>query len=149
MLARTASATLVLALLLPAHAFAEDAVRPGAADTSGDAGQAREEHKRRRTEMVTYYMGLLSRGPKWTPEVTPEVEHLQEAHMANIRRLGDEGKLVLAGPFTDGGALRGVFVFKVGSIEEAKALADTDPAVEAGRLLIEIHPWLVPKGILP
>lgn len=100
-------------------------------------------------EMVTYYMGLISRGPKWTPEATPEVERLQEAHMANIRKLGESGKLVVAGPFTDGGQLRGVFVFKVGSLEEAKALADSDPAVRAGRLVVEVHPWLVQKGVLP
>ena len=58
-------------------------------------------------------------------------------------------KLVVAGPFGDDTALRGVFVFKVASIDEARALAETDPAVQAGRLVIEMHPWLVPEGILP
>jgi uncharacterized protein YciI len=58
-------------------------------------------------------------------------------------------KLVVAGPFGDDGNLRGIFVFKVASLDEAKALAETDPAVIAGRLAIDMHPWLVPEGILP
>ncbi len=97
--------------------------------------------------MTTYYVGFLTRGPKWTPEVTEETKKLQEAHLANISRLAGLGKLVLAGPFMDGGSLRGMFVFQVGSMEEAKALCDTDPAVQAGRLAVELHPWYSAKGI--
>jgi len=58
-------------------------------------------------------------------------------------------KLVVAGPFGDNGRLRGIFVFKVNSIDEARSLAATDPAVQAGRLALQIHPWTVPEGILP
>ena len=98
-------------------------------------------------EMTTYYVGLLYRGPNWSPEDTPERRTIQEGHLANIRRLADEGKLLLAGPFTDDGELRGLFVFQVASLEEAKALCDSDPAVKAGRLRIELHPWYSARGI--
>ena len=97
--------------------------------------------------MTTYYVGFLTRGPKWTPEVTEATKKLQEAHLANINRLASTGKLVLAGPFMDGGTLRGMFVFLVDSLEEAKVLCDTDPAVQAGRLVVELHPWYSAKGI--
>jgi uncharacterized protein YciI len=100
-------------------------------------------------KLTTAYLGLLTRGAKWTPEKTPATEELQKAHMANINRLAEMKKLVVAGPFGDDGNLRGIFVFKVASLDEAKALAETDPAVIAGRLAIDIHPWLVPEGILP
>lgn len=101
------------------------------------------------TKMMTAYLAFLVRGDKWTPEKTPETEAIQKAHLANIQRLADMKKLVVAGPFGDNGTLRGIFVFKVDSIEEARSLAATDPAVKAGRLALQIHPWLVPEGILP
>ena len=99
--------------------------------------------------MTTVYLGFLTRGAKWTPEQTRATAELQKAHMANINRLAQMKKLVVAGPFGDDTTLRGIFVFKVASIDEAKALAETDPAVQAGRLVIDMHPWLVPEGILP
>lgn len=98
-------------------------------------------------EMTTYYVGFLFRGPKWTPEDTPETRKLQEEHMANIRRMGEAGKLVIAGPFIDGGDLRGLYVFRVATPEEAKALVESDPAVRAGRLRFELHPWFAAKNI--
>lgn len=100
-------------------------------------------------KLTTAYLALLTRGAKWTPEVTPATEELQKAHLANILRLAGMKKLVVAGPFGDNGQLRGIFVFKVASLDEARALTETDPAVQAGRLAIDIHPWMVPEGILP
>ena len=99
--------------------------------------------------MTTAYLAFLTRGDKWTAEKTPQTEAIQKAHMDNINRLAETKKLVVAGPFGDNGTLRGIFVFKVASLEEAKTLAATDPAVQAGRLALDIHPWLVPEGILP
>lgn len=100
-------------------------------------------------KLTPFFLAFLHRGPKWTPEETAETNALQEAHMANIRRLAEAGKLVLAGPFTDdNGKLAGIFVFQVDSLDEANELANSDPAVKAGRLVLEIHPWLIPQGIL-
>ena len=98
-------------------------------------------------EMTTYYLVLLYRGPNSTGENTPEAQRIQEAHMANIGRMADEGKLIMAGPMAEDGKLRGIFVFRVGSLEEAQALAAEDPAVKAGRLVPEVHPWYTAKNI--
>ncbi len=100
-----------------------------------------------RYEMTTYYVGLLYRGPQWTAERTPETERVQAAHLAHIGEMAKSGKLLLAGPFTDDGHLRGIFVFKVDSLAEARALSEADPAVKAGRLVVELHPWYSAKGI--
>lgn len=99
--------------------------------------------------LVPMYFAFLTRGEKWTPEKTPATEEIQKEHMANINRLAEMKKLIAAGPFGDNGRLRGIFVFRVGSLEEAKALTATDPAVQAGRLAMEMHTWMVPDGVLP
>jgi uncharacterized protein len=99
--------------------------------------------------MMTAYLAFLVRGEKWTPGKTPQTAEIQKGHMANIQRLAAMKKLVVAGPFGDDGRLRGIFVFRVNSLEEARALTLTDPAVQAGRLALELHPWVVPAGILP
>jgi uncharacterized protein YciI len=100
-------------------------------------------------KLTTAYLAFLIRGPKWTPQSTPETKEIQKQHLANIQRLADMKKLVLAGPFGGSGTLRGIFVFRVDSLDEARKLSETDPAVQAGRLALNIHPWLVPEGILP
>lgn len=100
-------------------------------------------------KLVPTYFAFLTRGDKWTAERTPATEEIQKGHMANINRLAEMKKLVAAGPFGDNGRLRGIFVFRVGSLEEAKALTATDPAVQAGRLAMDIHQWMVPEGVLP
>jgi len=98
-------------------------------------------------EMTTYYVAFLYRGPAWSPEDTPERARIQEGHMANIQKMAATGKLLVAGPFTDDGDLRGLFVFRTGTLDEAKAMAEQDPAVKAGRLRLEWHPWFAAKNI--
>ncbi len=99
--------------------------------------------------LVPLYFTFLTRGEKWTPRKTPATEEIQKGHMANINRLASMKKLIAAGPFGDDGRLRGIFVFRVGSLEEAKALTATDPAVQAGRFAMETYTWMVPDGVLP
>lgn len=109
--------------------------------------QPKTESKPPQFDLEVYQFGLLKRGPKWTSESTPETQKIQEGHMANINRMAKLGKLVAAGPMADNGDLRGIFIFKASSVDEAKALAAEDPAVKAGRLVIDVHLWWGPKGI--
>lgn len=90
--------------------------------------------------MRSYVIAFLKAGPNRDQDSAAAVE-LQKAHRANIRRLADEGKLAVAGPFLDGGEMAGLFIFNVATVEEAKALTESDPAIQAGRLVMELHPW--------
>jgi uncharacterized protein YciI len=103
--------------------------------------------------MRLYYLYLLKKGPTWSPDSTPEIDALQEAHLANMKRLGEMGKLVINGPLFDslvtGGEIRGIGVLKTDSFAEAQELISTDPMVKVGRLVFELHAWMVAKNILP
>lgn len=96
--------------------------------------------------MAQYQLALIRRGPSWTPGRSAAADSLQAGHMANIQRMAEARKLVAAGPFTDGGDLRGIYVFKVDSTEAAHLAAD-DPAVRAGRLTLEFHPLYTRAGL--
>jgi len=90
--------------------------------------------------MRKYVMASLKRGPNrdWTKE---QADSLQRAHMDNIIRMADKGKLVVAGPFFDDGEVRGIYIFAVESLEEAEALTNSDPAIQAGSLEMELREW--------
>jgi len=90
--------------------------------------------------MAQYVMAFLKAGPNRSQDSTARME-LQAAHLANISRMADAGQLVLAGPFLDGGDIRGIYIFAVESVEEAEELTSTDPAIQAGSLVMEMHPW--------
>lgn len=73
---------------------------------------------------------------------------LQGAHMENIMRMAEEGTLVVAGPFFGKGELRGIYIFDVQSIADAEALTNTDPAIQAGSLRMELLEWYGSAALL-
>ena len=103
--------------------------------------------------MTIYHVFLLKKGPTWSAESNPEISALQEEHLANLRKLADMGKLVLNGPLLDSfatsGEIRGIGVLKTDTLAEAEELIATDPMVRVGRLIFELHAWMVEKDILP
>ncbi|QYH39626.1 hypothetical protein GYM62_12845 [Algoriphagus sp. NBT04N3] len=91
--------------------------------------------------MKKYVIAFLYRGDRVNEYSAEERDELQKGHMANISRLAEEGKMVLAGPFFGNEDLRGLFFFDVQSIEEAQALTESDPSIKAGVLKMVLKEW--------
>jgi uncharacterized protein YciI len=97
--------------------------------------------------MRRYVIGFLYRGANPPPISEAEADAIQRRHLAHMAGLFKQGKLLLAGPFLDDTDLRGICLYAVETVEEARALGESDPAVQAGRLRFEYHPWYGAKGI--
>jgi uncharacterized protein YciI len=85
------------------------------------------------------------------PQLSPdESTQLQRQHLAHMTSLAQQGKLVIAGPFSDqpDKSMRGMCLYRVGSVDEARQLAEQDPVVKAGRLKVEVLTWNVEKGYM-
>jgi len=95
--------------------------------------------------MQEYYMAFLKRGPNRNQSKT-ETDSLQSLHMGHLGRMYKEGFADISGPFGDDQDTRGITIYNVPSLKMADSLANLDPMVKAGRLVIEIRPWWAGKG---
>ncbi len=104
------------------------------------ADDLREKYHADEYGMKKYVIAFLKTGPN--RDLDQEAANaLQAAHMENIGKMAEAGQLVLAGPFLTQGDLRGIYVFNVETIEEAKELTNSDPAIQAGSLIMELKEW--------
>lgn len=110
-----------------------------AAEPTYDADLARSVGADERG-MRSYVLVVLKTGPTRVP-AGPERDEMFKGHFANIERLANEGKLVLAGPFDGVEGWRGLFVLAVADVEEAKRRVGTDPVVMKGEMVAEYHKY--------
>ena len=121
-------------------AFAQPAAAtPPATSSAYDAALARsvgaDEHGMRR-----YVLVILRSGPTPVP-AGAQRDEMFRGHFANMKRLSDEGKLVLAGPLGGDDGARGIFVLAVPDVAQARDLVATDPVVIQGEMVAEYHPY--------
>lgn len=92
--------------------------------------------------MKQYVFAALKTNPAASKFSEEESKKLFAGHMANINRLADEGKLAVAGPFSDPKKFyRGLFILNVTTVEEAEKLVNTDPIVTSGLMIVDLIPW--------
>ncbi len=91
--------------------------------------------------MKPYVLAILIDGTNKSTD-GDYVNRTFRGHMDNIGRLAKEGKLAVAGPFGDNDKnYRGIYIFNVSTVEEARSLVETDPAVTEKLLDFEMYPW--------
>jgi uncharacterized protein YciI len=130
LLAAACAALLFQPLAAPAQSPAQPEFDPELARQVGA-----DEHG-----MRSYVLVILKTGPNRMPPGA-ERDAMFEGHFANMNRLAAEGKLALAGPFDGAEGWRGLFVFAVPEIEEARTLVATDPVVIHGEMVPEFHKY--------
>lgn len=91
--------------------------------------------------MKQYVITFLKIGPNRVLD-SAETYNLQVGHMENIGKMADAGQLVLVGPFMGNGEIRGIYIFNVTTVEEAKELTEIDPAIKAGSLVMDLLPGM-------
>ena len=98
------------------------------------------------TEVLKKYVFmLLNEGPNRNQD-SVTVEKIMVGHMQHIREMAKTGKMVVAGPFEDGGKHRGILIFDVDSISQAIRMESTDPGVLSGRFDMQAFYWWTMKG---
>ena len=95
--------------------------------------------------MQQYFIAFLKKGPNRSQD-KQEADSLQRLHLAHLGRMYQEGYADISGPFGDDGEIRGITIYNTPNYEFADSLANMDPMVKAGRLIIEMHPWWAAKG---
>jgi len=91
--------------------------------------------------MKMYVLVILKSGSN-TTESKAKTDSLFAGHMANMGKLVEMNKLIIAGPIgKNDKKYRGIFILNTKSIDEAKQLLETDPAIKAKLLEPELYNW--------
>ena len=91
--------------------------------------------------MKGYILVILKTGTNKTTD-KEFISKCFAGHMENINRLAKLGKLIVAGPLgKNDKTYRGIFILNTTSLDEAKELLQTDPAIKESILEAELYNW--------
>ena len=92
--------------------------------------------------MKSYFFVILKTGTNTTADKELISESFK-GHLENIQELVQEGKLIVAGPLgKNENNYRGIFILNnINSVDEARELLFTDPAIKNRLLDFEIFTW--------
>jgi uncharacterized protein YciI len=101
-------------------------------------------------ELESFELVLLRRPANAPAYDEPTLERIQGEHLAYHASLRASGHIATNGPVMHqpDESLRGLTFYRTGSLERARELAEADPAVQAGRLSVDVMTWLCPPGLL-
>jgi len=103
-----------------------------------------------RVELEAFELVLLRRPGDATDYPDDVLDRIQAEHIAYHVMLREAGHIVTNGPVTQqpDPSLRGLTFYRTGSLERSRQIAEDDPAVLAGRLMVEIMTWYCPPGTM-
>ncbi len=89
--------------------------------------------------MKQFTLVLLKKGPATAPDPDSRAA-IRHLHLKYMRTQFDNGKLLCLGPLLADADTRGICIYNC-STEEARTIAESDPALQAGYMVAEVHPW--------
>ena len=99
--------------------------------------------QRSAAQQIEHIAVFLNANPSWPDPDAQELATIREGHLGNFRRLFEEGKLAIAGPFADGS---GLVVLRTTSLDAASDMFRPDPAIRAGAFHVEMLRVAFVKG---
>jgi uncharacterized protein len=104
----------------------------------------------RTVDLEAFELVVLRRPSDATGYDDATLDRIQAEHLAYLSSLREAGHVVTNGPVLDqpDESVRGLTFFRVGSLEEARRLAEEDSAVRAGRLVVDVMTWWCPAGTM-
>ncbi|WP_411029179.1 YciI family protein [Spongiimicrobium sp. 3-5] len=153
----------LLLLFLMLQACAEQKAEAAEAETTKEIEKTAKEIKAALTEkgfevfdyvdettkdtllMQKYFIAFLKKGPNRTG-TKEQIDSLQILHLEHLTRMYLEGYADISGPFGEDGEIRGITIYNTPTLQFADSLANMDPMVKSGRLVIEMHSWWAGKG---
>jgi uncharacterized protein len=97
-----------------------------------------------------YCVSFLIEGPKYRDYPAEQIEENHWAHLRYLFSLQEAGKLVVNGPMSDHAMIKGLSIWDTADLDEVRTLLSNDPAVQAGRFLVEVFPYFsIPGSMLP
>jgi len=103
----------------------------GAASATADAAAA-----------LPQFAVEIRTGPGWDPNKPPQEQAQFREHSAHLRRLRDEGHILLGARYSD----KGLLVVAAADAAAVRALFDADPSMKAGTFVYALHPFSVFYG---
>jgi uncharacterized protein len=99
-------------------------------------------------EFDEYQLVLLERSAT-APDLDEEAaETLQRQHLGHFVKMRRAGLMTVAGPIRGDDAIAGICLYRAGTVERARKLAEDDPAVRAGRYDVRVMRWLTAKNAI-
>jgi len=86
-----------------------------------------------------YFVLFHSPGPSWNPGLTSDDQPGMQKHHRYMNKFKDVGIVILGGPYLDDSG--GMMIIQTDTIEEARLVANSDPAVKSGLLRVSVKSW--------
>lgn len=99
-------------------------------------------------EFDRYQLVVLERSPD-APDLDEEAgDRLQRQHLGHFAKMRRAGLMSVAGPVRGDDTIAGICIYRAGTPDRARQLAEDDPAVRAGRFNVRVLNWETGKGAI-